>query len=169
MSDRDSSGEKIAHELVLRSDEEAGQHVLRLFPNARCEREDNVAFWSDEEGPIAFHDIAEDGVHLLFVRRSDVATFLQLHGENAVMVLHDERVYRAYPASAIRAAVRYERAREHSAPIPLAIERHEECNSEQAILIPCERHAGDFPFLMLDEPDLALAVRQYRRRLLRVI
>ena len=166
MSGTDNAREGIAHELALRSDEEARRHVLRLFPNARCEREDGVVYWTDENGPVAFHDASDDGVHLVVVRRCDPATFLQLNAQRAVSVLHGNRVCMAYPAPVVRAAVRDVRARGDRALIPLAIERHYERNSETAILIPCD---GDREPIMLDEPELALAVRQYRRRLLRVV
>ena len=162
----DTDRERIAHELVLRSDEEARQRVLRFFPNARSDREDGVVYWNDESGPVAFHDVSAGGVHLVFVRRCDAPTFLNLNAERAVSVLHGNRVCMAYPARVVRAAVRDVRARGDRALIPLAIEQYFERNSEAAILIPC---AGDRELVMLDEPELALAVRQYRRRLLRVV
>lgn len=159
----------IVHEVLLRNDEDAGLSVRRFFPFARFEREDGVTFWSDDRGAIAFHDSARDGVHLIFVRRCDINDFLRPYAEKAVVVLHEDKLFLAYPSDLIRKAVREGRAGPYAGVIPAALESHYDNANLTALLLPYNRVGDDSHVVALDEAGLAVAVRDYRRRLLRVV
>lgn len=157
---------RVLHSELFASDDAARAAVKHFFPTAKATTEDDVTYWADDQGAVAFQDVTPDGVHVVFVARCDAASLLRSYTHLGEAIVYDGERFVAFAAGVVRSVLQGELVRPFAKLIPPFL-RASSASKSDVVLLPVEADgrpvlSGTRRVVVVTEDTLALARRAYR-------